>query len=132
MAEITTNGYEDLKYLIQENWTRISLRDEEGNEVYGATTSGSAEWIHPTESKPVEYDMRGYPIPGDVPSTQTLSLQVVVSGSQVSLPATFASSVITNQLSEVVSEETFTPFEMTQTEDQLTITHNIEVPQVTG
>jgi len=116
MAEITTDAYQDLRDYIESNWQYIELQDDTNVVIVRLDLSDSrVTWTHTA-------------------SSQTLELQVVITGSDsdITLPQTFAKSVIYNVLTggNPLSTETFPAFDMTQAEDQLTVTHNIEVPQV--
>lgn len=116
MAEITQAAYQDLRGHIQSNWQYIELQDDVGTPIVRLSPSDSrVTWTHVADS-------------------QTLQLQVVITGSdsEITLPTTFAKSVIYNVASggNPISEEVFEAFTMTQAEDQLTVTHSIQVPQV--
>ena len=116
MAEITADGYQDLRDYIEANWDWISLRDDTDAEVLRLDPSDSrVTWTHAS---------------GD----QTLVLEIVVQGSdsEISLPQTFAGSEIhkTSGSTTPFSDETYTQFTMESTNDQLTVEHEIEVPQV--
>lgn len=132
MAEITDQAYQDLKKYIVENWTSIELRDEAGGTIKSLdTTDNNVNWIHPTKTVTVGYDSYMNPIPGEVPDSQRLQLEVVVTGADVStLPTTFAQSVVKNDSGDELSVETFEPFTMQTEEDEITVVHSIEVPQV--
>ncbi|ALX47852.1 hypothetical protein [Lentibacillus amyloliquefaciens] len=133
MAEITELGYENLRRLIVDSIATVELSDDQGGYVVRINTSDdNVTWIHPTKEITV-WDEYGNQVPIEVPDTQTLQLQVVVTGTDagVTLPATFTGIKLEDATTgDVVSEETFTPFEMTQDADEITITHNIEVPQL--
>ncbi|MFD2638422.1 hypothetical protein [Piscibacillus salipiscarius] len=116
MAEITQDAYQDLRDYIQNSWQFIELQDDSGTAVLRLDPSDSrVTWTHTAGS-------------------QILQLQVVVKGSDtdITAPQTFAQSVIFNVASggNPLSTETFTAFTIEQDEDQLTVIHNIEVPQV--
>jgi len=116
MAEITTDAYQNLRDYIESNWQYIELQDDTNAVIVRLDPSDSrVTWTHTA-------------------SSQTLELQVVITGSDadITLPQTFAKSVIYNVVTggNPFSTETFTAFDMTQAEDQLTVTHNVEVPQV--
>lgn len=116
MAEITNYAYQNLRDYIQSNWQYIELQDEAGNAILRLSPTDSRyTWTHNA---------------GD----QTLKLQVVIKGSDtdITLPCTFAKSVIYNVATggQPLSEETFTPFTVETEQDELTVIHNIQVPQV--
>lgn len=116
MAEITSSAYADLRNHIESNWKHIELQDETGTPVVRLSPSDSrVSWTHSAGS-------------------QILTLQVVVKGSDtdISVPQTFAKSVIFNVASggNALSTESFTAFTMETDQDELTVTHSIQVPQV--
>jgi len=132
MAEVTALAYDDLKYHIQETWNFIELYNSADEEVKSINISGSANanWIHPTKSVVVGYNEMYQPINGDVPDTDTLQLEIVVTGADFTLPTEIAKSVIKSGIGNEASVETFEAFTMTQAEDELTIVHSIQVPQI--
>ncbi|MEC1720610.1 hypothetical protein [Schinkia azotoformans] len=116
MAEITTSAYQSIRDYIQANWQYIELRDDLGTPILRLSPSDSrVTWTH---------------LVGD----QTLKLQIIVKGSDVdiTLPKTFASSHIFNVATggTSFSDETFTAFTMSSVDDELTVIHSIQVPQV--
>lgn len=116
MAEITSYAYQDLRDYIQSNWKYIELQNESGVAILRLSpTDSRCTWTHNA---------------GD----QTLKLQVVIKGSDtdITLPCTFAKSVIFNIATggNAISEESFTPFTLESEQDELTVIHNIQVPQV--
>lgn len=116
MAEITTHAYQDLRDHIQTNWQYIELQDDTGNPIVRLSPSDErVTWTHDTNAS-------------------TLSLQAVIKGSDtdITYPVTFVKSAIYDVATggEAYSEEEFTPFTIEGDEDEITIIHNIEVPQV--
>lgn len=116
MAEITAQAYQALRNYIQSNWKYIELRDDSGNAIVRLSPSDSrVTWTHNA---------------GD----QTLKLQVVIKGSDsdISKPKTFASSAIYDVATggQAYSIESFTPFTVESDMDELTVIHEIKVPQV--
>ncbi|KZR58965.1 hypothetical protein [Pseudobacillus badius] len=117
MAEITQVGYQTIRDHIQENWKFIELQDELGAKVVRLDpTDPRVTWTHS-------------------PGAQTLELSIVISGkdSDISLPQTFAASAVytsAEAAEPVTAVEPFSNFEMTMEEDQITVRHRIEVPQV--
>lgn len=114
MAEITSAAYQDLRDYIQSTWKYIELQDESGVAIIR---------LSPSDNR-VTYTAEG----------QTLKLQVVVKGSDVDIntPTTFAKSAIFDVATggTSYSVETFTPFTIESDQDELTVIHSIEVPQV--
>jgi hypothetical protein len=116
MAEITSYAYQNLRDYIQANWQYLELQDEAGTSIIRLSpTDSRCTWTHNA---------------GD----QTLKLQVVIKGSDtdITLPCTFAKSVIFNVATggSPLSEESFTPFTIETEQDELTVIHSIQVPQV--
>lgn len=116
MAEITTQAYQNLRDYIQTNWKYIELRDNTNVPILRIDTSDTrVTWTHTAGTNPLE-------------------LTCVISGSDadITLPKTFASSAIFNVATggDAFSLETFTAFTMSNTADQLTIKHQIQVPQI--
>jgi hypothetical protein len=116
MSEIKQAGYQDLRDYIQNNWTYIELRDNNGLAVVRLPISDPrVSWTH-------------------LPGSQTLELTVIVKGSDpdILVPQTFAGTAIYKVANEGVpmSEETFVPFTIMSEDDELTIRHQIEVPEV--
>ncbi|MBY6273966.1 MAG: hypothetical protein CW346_17480 [Bacillaceae bacterium] len=116
MAEITSSAYQAIRDYIQQNWQYIELRDDLGNAILRLSPADSrVSWIHNA---------------GD----QVLKLQIVVKGSDADItkPQTFASSAIYDVATggNAYSIESFTPFTIESDQDELTVIHSIEVPQV--
>ncbi|MEA0553766.1 hypothetical protein U1P98_07530 [Lysinibacillus irui] len=117
MAEITQLGYQGIRDYIEANWNFIELKDNLGAPIVRLSTADPrVTWTHSA-------------------GAQTLELSIVVTGSdaEVTLPKTFAGSAIytsAEATEAVTATESFSPFEMTMAEDQITVRHRIEVPQV--
>lgn len=116
MAEINTDGYQSIRDYIEANWQYIELRDDTDTAIVRLSPSDSrVSWTHTA---------------GD----QTLKLQIIVKGSDADITASqiFASSAIYDVASggNPYSVESFTTFTIEADEDELTVIHNIEVPQV--
>lgn len=116
MAEVTAAAYQDLRNYIQANWKYIELQDGNGNAVIRLSPSDSrCTWTNAA---------------GD----QTLRLQVVIKGSDsdITKPSTYAKSAIYNVATggSPFSVESFTAFTIESDMDELTVTHNIQVPQI--
>lgn len=116
MAEITQVGYQGIRNYIEENWKFIELQDDNGAKIVRLSPEDPrVEWTH-------------------APGAQTLELSIVINGSDadITLPQVFAASAVYD--SEEATEpmtavESFSSFEMTMEEDQITVRHRIEVPQ---
>ena len=116
MSEINTSGYQSIRDFVESNWKYIELRDENGTAILRLSTADSrVSWIHTAGS-------------------QTLELQIVVKGSdaEVTLPQTFASSAIYSVASggSAHSIETFSNFTAEATGDELTVIHQLEIPEI--
>lgn len=118
MAEITSSGYQSLRDFIQSTWKYIELRDGAGTPIIRLSPlDPRVTWTHQA-------------------GNQTLELTIVVKGSDSDissvLPKTFAQSAIFDVASSgsPYSIETFTAFTMETDMDELTVKHQIQVPQV--
>lgn len=142
MTEVTEQAYQDLRQHIIDTWKYIELRDELDNPIVRLSPDDQrVSWVHETVVEEVEelidYDHRGSPIYETTivkKLPNTLQLQIVIKGTDadITLPTTFVKSVIYNVASDgdPLSEESFTPFDMANDNDQITVIHNITVPQL--
>lgn len=114
MAEITSQAYDNLRNFIKTNWKYIELRNEIGTPIIR---------LSPSDSR-VTSTLEG----------QTVKLQMIVKGadSDIITPVTISSSAIYDIATggNAYSIESFTPFTIESDQDELTVIHNIEVPQV--
>lgn len=114
MAEITASAYSDLRNYIQSSWKYIELQDELGTAIVR---------LSPSDTRVTSI------IEGNI-----VKVTIVVKGSDIDIvaPKTFAKSVIYNVASggNPFSTESFTAFTIESDLDELTVIHNIEVPQV--
>ncbi|MHA6251948.1 hypothetical protein [Oceanobacillus sp. CAU 1775] len=133
MAEITEKAYESIRAHLVETITRVELQDESGEQILNRpiATDDRFTWIHPTKEVQTGWDDLGNQIYSTIPDTDTLQLEMVIKGSDsnLTLPVTFAQSVLSSD-TEDFSVEAFEPFSMTQADDQITIVHSVEVPKV--
>ena len=117
MFEISQVGYQSIRDYIEANWKFIEVQDELGAKILRLdTTDPRVTWTH-------------------APGAEVLELSVVISGSdsEVTLPKKFAASAVytsAEATEPVTAVVPFSNFEMTMEEDQLTVRHQIEVPQV--
>jgi len=118
MAEISANGYQDIRDRIQAGWQYIELRDEAGVPIVRLPESDPrVTWTHE-------------------PGAQTLELTVVVKGDDADiaplLPKTFGSAALYTVPTDgdPMAVESFTQFTMSTEADQLTVIFKVEVPQV--
>ena len=117
MAEISELGYQHIRNYIEENWRFIELQDDLGAKVIRLeTTDPRVTWTH-------------------APGAEVLELSIVVTGSdaEITLPQKLASSAVytsADATEPVTLVEPFSNFELSTTEDQLTIRHKIEVPEL--
>jgi hypothetical protein len=116
MAEISTTGYQSIRNFIQANWTYLELRKTDGTPVLRLSTADPR----------VVYT--------NVAGAQTLEITVSLKGSDtdITLPQEFAQSAIFSDGSSTnaFSVESFTAFTMESTLDELTVKHQIEVPEI--
>jgi len=117
-AEILTAGYQSLRDHIESDWDYVELRATEGGVVWERlkiSTDARCVWTH-------------------APGAQTLELTIVISGddADITLPETFAESVIYDVAiaGSELSKNTFTSVVMDDLADELTVKHQIQVPQV--
>ena len=118
MSEIKTAGYQDLRDHIESTWAYIELRDNEGTAIVRIPVSDPrVSWTHS-------------------PGAQVLELTVTVKGSDADIPVpqTIAGSALYKVAAagNALSEETFTAFTIMAAEDEITIKHQVQVPQVVG
>lgn len=118
MAEITANAYQDLRDYVEATWIYIALYDNQASpvEIVRIPVSDSrVSWTHNV-------------------GAQTLELTCTVRGDDggFTLPKTFAGSKLYKVSSggTPMSEETFATFTMQTEEDQLTVRHRIELPEL--
>lgn len=132
MAEINKAGYQEIRKYAQDNWKTIRLHDDNDVQVIKLEVGkdGNAEFVHETEEFTTDYDDLGNPITEDIPKDK-LQIKVTVKGSDISsqLPVTFAKSKAYGKYG-TVDEEVFEPFEMANEEDELVVTHTIEIPKI--
>jgi|SRR5699024_4191218 len=135
MAEIREDGYIAIRTAIAENWNKVVLQDESNDDVVEIALTED-NWIHEVSEEQVfaGYGPQGQPIYKtiSIEDNQTMEIEFVVKGSDVdSLPTTVVKSAIVDESGEVVREvavEEFSPFTFETTNDELTITHQINVP----
>lgn len=115
-TEITSAGYQSLRNFVQATWTNIELRDEVGSAILRLDVADPR----------VSWEQ--------LAGAQTLELKIIVKGTdaEVVLPRTFQSSAIfaTATGGEELAMESFSPFTMEATGDELTVIHQLEIPQV--
>lgn len=115
-TEITSAGYQSLRDFVQANWKFIELRDEVGSAILRlGTDDARVTWEHTA-------------------GAQTLQLKMIVKGSdsEITLPRTFASSAVYTSAEggTELAMESFSDFTMEETGDELTVIHQLEIPQV--
>ena len=115
MAEITQDAYKDLRKHINSTWNYIEVQDETGTPVIRLNpTDPRVTWIHKE-------------------GATALLLQIVVTGkdADITLPQTFSKSAIYNVGTggTAFSLETFNQFTLESVNDELTIVHELQVPQ---
>lgn len=117
MAEITQKAYQDLRDYIQATWKYIEIRDDKDTPIMRLEVGVDprVNWSHSANA-------------------QTLEITAVISGDDVdvTLPKTFAKTAIYKVATggDAYSVEAFSAFTMESLADELTIKHQIEVPQV--
>ena len=111
--EITQKAYQDLQNYILSNWKHIELQTAEGDKIVRLNTS---------DSRVTTTLLDG-----------SLVFIATIKGtdSDIVKPVQFNHSAIfkTEDSTEQLSHETFTSFTMENNEDELTVTHTIQIPQ---
>lgn len=118
MAEFTSTGYQSIRDFVQANWKYIELRDTAGVAILRLAVDGTrVKWLHTA-------------------GAQRLEVQIIVKGSDSEmtgkLPKAFASSAIYSVATggTALSVETFSSFTMEASGDELTVVHQLEIPQI--
>lgn len=122
MAEVTENGYQTLRDLIDgtntgRSWDWHSILDDTSSEVTRVDPSDSrSEWTHGNGS-------------------QTLVRETTLTGedSDITTPVTLSASALHETETDsdnLTEEESFTDATIEGADDEVKVTHEIEVPQV--
>ncbi|MGG4434263.1 hypothetical protein AAXE64_06855 [Priestia megaterium] len=113
--DISTQGYDNLRSYIQTNWKYLELQSSTGTPILRITTTDSRVTITNANGK----------------ITYTLVLKGSDSGITVG-STEVGKSAIFNAASggTAFSTETFTSFTFAGTQDELTVTHELQVPKV--
>ncbi len=114
-TEITEFGYQQIRNFIEGSWIYIALIDSGDDEVLRLSVSDPrVTWIHD-------------------PNDAILRLRVQIQGSDIDvpIPTTFAKSILYNSAvsSDIIHERVFDNATIANPNDQLTVTHSIEVPE---
>ena len=115
MAEVTEYGYSTLRNFIQGSWKYVELQDETSTPIIRLGIGDSrVSWLTHDEGANI------------------LKLQVVISGADVTLPKTFAKTVIYDVASggEVIASADIEITTLTQVIDELTVVSVFKVPTV--
>lgn len=116
MAQITLDGYNDIKAYVQANWTSFVISDPSGTQILRLSTSDSRITWSASDVNPI---------------IATIVLNGSDSDLSGILPKTFGQIELRKDSEDVngmTAVETFTTFTMTSTADQLTIKFNIQFP----
>lgn len=113
MSAITTYGYNSIQNHIASTFTYLELQDETGTPIKRFSTAD------------------GLTITNDIPS-KTITYTIITTGDTTFLNKTVAKSVIyqTSTSTDVFATESFSQFTFESAEDELTVKHTIQVPQV--
>ncbi|MFB5088636.1 hypothetical protein PGC35_15750 [Psychrobacillus sp. PGGUH221] len=113
MAQINNYGYGKLREYILSNWNYIEVQDESGIAV---KRFGIAD---------------GLQITGNV-ATQEIEYKIVITGDATFLGKTVVKSVLLEVATNgsPIATEVFAPFTFETVDDQLTIIHKLQVPQI--
>lgn len=111
MSSITTYGYSAIQNYIASKFTYLELQDQNGNPIKRFDTSNGLTITN---------------------VGQTIVYQVVATGDNTFLNKTVAKSVLFDVASggQSFAEESFLPFTFESEEDELTVKHTIQVPQI--
>lgn len=113
--EITTLGYQSIRDLVESNWTRIAIIDNDGVVIITLPLSDArVSWVHSANTNP-------------------LILRTVLSGADtdLALPVVVGGVKLVDAFNGVLGEETLQfPFNIARTEDTLVIDCKIEIPQI--
>lgn len=119
MPEITSSGYQDVRDYIVATWKYIEIRGADGItplvRLQLAPADVRVNWTHVGGAQTLEMTVVLKGTDGDFAPTKT------VAGSALFKVATGGNAL---------SEGTFAPFTIGNTQDVLTIVHQIQVPQV--
>lgn len=113
MANINNYGYEKLRSFILSNWTYLELRTPSGTVLKRFSTAD------------------GLTITGNA-TTQELEYRLVITGDTTFLGQTVGKSVLFDVATggTAIATEVFPSFEFTSAEDQLTLLHKLQIPQI--
>lgn len=115
VSEINEAGYQEIRDFIQSNWDYIELYDDTDSAIGRWEVGGSkASWTHSA---------------GD----QTLEMTLIVTGADLGVGNTVSGSRIFSVATggDILHQEPFAnAFTVSQDNDELTVKHQIQVPQV--
>ncbi|OLS37914.1 hypothetical protein BTR22_05230 [Alkalihalophilus pseudofirmus] len=106
--EIKELGYQSLRSFIVNDWNKVIIRNTDNAQAFELD---GLNWIHEPLNKELKFEM-------------------VIKGSDVDINTTASKLELYDSNGNIVSEEEFEPFTFSNLEDELTITHTIEVPRV--
>ena len=113
MAQIKQYGYQKIREYVLSNWNYIEVQDSNGVAIkrFGIVD--------------------GLQITGNA-TTQEIEYKLVLTGDATFLGKTVGKSVLLEVASNgsPIATEVFTPFEFISEQDQLTIIHKIQIPQI--
>lgn len=113
MSQVTNYAYNKIQNFLASNVTYLELQDESGTPIKRFST------------------LNGLTINNDT-SNQTITYEVTVSGDNNFLNKTVSQSILYDVANggEPIAIESFIPFTFESEEDELTIRHKIQVPQL--
>jgi hypothetical protein len=114
-TEIPSAGYEQLRDYVQNNWGFISVLDDTGTEItrIDVAADGRASWSTGAQTRSITVTVAG--------SDADVTTPVTISGSEL-----YDSDVAT----DVLSSDSFTGATLEKDADELTVEHEVQVPQV--
>lgn len=120
MAEFNANGYEDLRNYLQTNWNHIAVVDDAGTEQLRWDVDANANTSFTSG-----------------PGTNPLTAELVITGQDIidaggSLPVTLSSTEAykSGSATTIMASDTMTNATLEQDSDQVTITHDYQMPQI--
>ena len=118
-SSFDTAGYTDVRDYIQNNWTHIALVDDAGNEVtrIDVTADSRSSWSSGSGTNPLEATITVTGGDSDIDVATNGAVTIVRTESYKGSGA-----------STRMAADPFTNATLEATEDELTITHQIEVP----
>lgn len=113
MAQINNHGYEKIRQYILSSWNYIEVQETTG---IALKRFGIADGLQVTGNA----------------TTQEIEYKLVITGDTTFLGKTVGKSVLLEVATNgsPIATEVFAPFEFSSEQDQLTILHRLQIPQI--